>query len=467
MTNHTLSRRDAAGLSARVATILLALAAAISVAGPTGLAAQEEMSPKGGGDPDVQDPLPTPRGSDNIEVVAHVPLGAEGTAADMEFEQAPDRRLAYVARRAEFGVTAVSFDDPENPEVVWDWRIENEALHRGRAPDVKYFAHEGRYYVVQSFQFQQGGPDANLGAIVFDVTELPDGEVEEEGRITYPEPGGFHNIFTYAHSDGRPLLIATTTGDHAAVFDMAEFLDGADDQGKVAEIRLPENPLAEALGYQGYHDFYVGWHPESGQDRFYGGGGGGWFVFDVTDLQDPRLLATVTGVPGVLWGHTITPGPRGRYFVGETEYQYAPLRIFDLQPALDGEQENVRLPISAWTADWRNLSHNHEVRWPYVFVAAYEDGLQVFNMRDPENPFTVGYFDTFDGRHKTGGCADNICNGAFGVDVRNHDGLIGISDKASGFWLFRMEGFAGWSGEEWGVPDVSSVQDWDEAPGGS
>ena len=449
----------------------VALAGAALLAGPalagSSLAAQEELSPKGGGDAPYQEPLPTPRGSDNIEVVGHLPLGAEGTVADLEMEQDPGRPLAYVSRRAEFGITGVSLEDPSRPEVVWDWRIENEALHRGRALDVKYFAIGDRTYVVQGFQFQQGGPDADLGAVVWDVTALPEGEPEEVGRIRYPgAPGGFHNLFMYKHSDGRALLFATTTGDHAAVFDMERFLDGAEDQGLVKELRLPSNPLADALGFEGYHDFYVGWHPESGQDRFYGGGGGGWYVFDVTDLQEPELLATVTGVSGVLWGHTITPGPGGRYFVGETEYQYAPLRIFDLKPALDGETENVRMPISAWTADWRNLAHNHEMRWPYVFVSAYEDGLQVFDMRDPENPFTVAYYDTFDGRHLTGGCASGVCNGAFGVDVRNRDGLIGISDKYSGLWLFRMEGFGGWEGSDWGVPDVSSVQDWDDAPGG-
>ena len=55
-------------------------------------------------------------------------------------------------------------------------------------------------------------------------------------------------------------------------------------------------------------------------------------------------------------------------------------------------------------------------------------------------------------------------NGAFGVDVRNVDGLIVISDSATGFWLFKLEGFQGWKGEDWGMPNISSVQDWDRGP---
>jgi hypothetical protein len=56
-------------------------------------------------------------------------------------------------------------------------------------------------------------------------------------------------------------------------------------------------------------------------------------------------------------------------------------------------------------------------------------------------------------------------NGAFGVDVRNADGLIVVSDMNTGFWAFRMDGFNGWNGADWGMPNISSAQDWDNAPG--
>ena len=407
-----------------------------------------------------------PRGTPNIEVLAHLPLGGPTTVSDLEIEQELSRPYAYVSRREDFGFTVVDLTNPRRPAVLMTWQIDNAALHRGRAADSKYFKHDGRYYLVQAFQFQQGTPDADVGAVVFDVTGLPDpSKVREVGRIRYPEElVGFHNIYMYKHSDGRPLLFVTTRGDHANVYDMATFLDGDESSALVAQLRVPENPVSEILGFSGWHDFYAAYHPESGQDRFYGGGAGGYYVFDITNLEAPGLLASVTGVPGVLWGHTITPTPDGRYIVTETEYQYAPLRLFDLKPALDGEVANIGLPISAWTANWENLSHNHEVRWPYVFVSAYEDGLQIFNMRDPKNPYTVAYYDTYDGAHKVGFCSDNVCNGAFGVDVRNADGLIVISDMATGFWAFKWQGFDGWSGHDWGVPNISSVQDWESGP---
>ena len=401
-------------------------------------------------------------GSDNIDVLGHIPLGPRLSVADMELEQELDRPYAYVARmvygdEGPRGTDIVDLSDPSNIKVIYRWRIENQDLHMGTGGmDVKYFKWKGRYYVVQSLQFRQGGPNTDLGAVVLDVTGLPDpSTVKEVARIREPEmPGGFHNIFIYKHSDGRVLLITTIAGPFAHVYDLGKVVEGDLDNALAGRIPNPNE------GRRGYHDFYAGYHPETSQDRFYGGGTGGYYVYNITDLDNPELLVTLTGISGVRSGHTFTPGPNGRYVVAETEYQYAPLRIFDLKPALDGERQNIRNPISGWTADWRNLTHNHEVRWPYVFVSGYLDGLQVFSLMDPKNPVTVAYYDTYLGPPNTDRYP--VFNGAFGVDVRNEDGLIVVSDMSTGIWTFRMEGFDGWNGENWGVPNISSVQKWDE-----
>ncbi len=406
------------------------------------------------------------RGSDNIEVVSHLPLGAKLSVSDIEISQELDRPYAFVGRmvyghEGEKGIDIIDLSDERRPKVVYEWRIEDQELHLGTGGmDVKYFKWNDRWYVVQSLQFRQGGPDADMGAVVLDVTDLPD-HVEEIARIRTPDdPGGFHNIFIYKHSNGRVLLISTG-GPYAKVHDLGYVVEGRADEALVATI--PVGP--DCSGRCGYHDMYAGYHPDTETDRFYGGGTGGYYVYDITDLENPQLIVSLTGITGVSYGHTFTPTPDGRYVIAETEYQYAPLRIFDLQPALDGETTNIRRPVSAWTADWQNLVHNHEVRWPFVFVSGYHDGLQVFNMMDAAKPVTVAFYDTYIG----GPAFDDrsaMFNGAFGVDVRNADGLIVVSDMNTGFWAFRMDGFSGWDGASWGMPDISSAQKWDTGPGG-
>ncbi|MFQ5550312.1 MAG: hypothetical protein ACE5FJ_03635, partial [Gemmatimonadales bacterium] len=275
-------------------------------------------------------------------------------------------------------------------------------------------------------------------------------------------------MFAYKHSDGRALLITTVRGSQANIYDLERVVNGDADEAFVGAIPAPESNF----GPGGYHDFYLAYDPATGQDKFYGAGRGGYYVYDVTVPEQAGLLFSLTGISGVTGGHTFTPTPDGAFAVTESEYQYAPLRLFDLRPGQRGERRNIRRPISAWTADWRTLAHNHEVRWPYVFVSAYEDGLQVFNMMDPENPVTVGWYYTYDGPHMSGYggsqapnmMGTSVMNGAFGVDVRNVDGLIAISDAATGFWLFSLEGFQGWNGEDWAMPNISSVQDWDNGP---
>lgn len=410
---------------------------------------------------------PLKRGSDNMQVLGHLPLGPRLSVADMELEQEMHRPYAYVARMqygpvGPKGLDIISIADPEQPELLYEWRIENQDLHLPTGGmDTKHFKWNDRYYAVQSLQFGQGGPNSDLGAVILDVTGLPDpSTVREVARIREPEmPGGFHNIFIYKHSNDRVYLFTTANAPGALVYDLGMIAEGDLENARVGLVPVPESALGTGSG-RGYHDFYVGYHPDTGEDRFYGGGTGGYYIYDVSSVEAPELRITLTGVSGVNYGHTFTPTPDGRYVIAETEYQYAPLRIFDLQPALEGERTNINTPISAWTADWQNLVHNHEVRWPYVFVSGYLDGLQVFNMMDPHNPVTVGFYDTYVGPAN----ADRypMFNGAFGVDVRNEDGLIVVSDMSTGLWTFRMDGFQGWNGEQWGMPNISSAQNWDE-----
>ena len=412
---------------------------------------------------------PGEQSSRNMTVLSHLPMGGFLRLSDIELEQELSRPYVYICKRfVPTGLDIVSIKDPTQPKVIWSWVIENAELHEGSgALDNKYVKRAGRYYDVQSFQFSPGGPDADLGAIIWDVTGLPDtSTIREVMRIRVPEaPGGFHNIFAYQHSNGQALLFATTQSEHAYVYDIDRAVSGDPEQGLVAKIPAPQQPTNNL---RGWHDFYAGYDPVTSRDRLFGAAHGGYYVMDISNLGAPQLLASVTGVAGVNRGHTFTPTPDGRFAFGMTEphYQYSVVRFFDLKPALDGDVKNISRPISAWTANWRNVSHNHEVRWPYAFIAAFEDGLQVINIMDPANPYTVAYHDTWDGPHEAR-AQGNPSMGPWGVDVRNADGLIVVSDIGTGLWTFRMNGFDGWNGNEWGMPNQSSVQDWDNGPDGA
>ena len=436
------------------------------------LGASPLLAQKGG-----EQPAPGMAGSRNMRVAAHIPLEGPLEVADIEIEQELSRPYVYIPIRVkDAGFYIIDIKNLDKPRVLWRFTIENPELHRGSGLGPAYVKTKGRYYYANSFQFNADGPDGDLGMIVFDVTGLPDTtKIKEVARVREPRaPGGFHEIFAYKHSSGASLIFTDVGGRVGGqnVYDVDKMVSGAPQFGLVGNI---PNPTSTDSARRGYHDSYVGFDPVSQQDRFYGAGSGGFHIYDVTDLANPKLITSAQGISGMSGGHTFTPTPDGRYAVAESEYQYAPLRIIDLKPpapanapanANAAAQATRPRVIGAYTARWQGLPHNHEVRWPYVFVSHYEEGIQVFNMMDPTNPYTVAYYDHYDGPIAIGAMGGGVGNGSFGVDVRNTDGLIVSSDLTTGFWAFYMEGFNGWNGHQWGMPNVSSAQDWDNGPDG-
>jgi hypothetical protein len=419
--------------------------------------------------------------SPNVHLVSHVPLAGTQKVSDIEVEQDLSRPYAYISRGPDpVGFDIVTFKDPGKAHRLYNWTIEKPELHQGRGVNGKYFKLKGRYYYVQAVQIRNGSPDHDLSVVIFDVTGLPDtSTIKEVGRIRTPDaPGGAHNLFPYRHSDGRTLLFfsveAPATYPYGAmVYDMEKFLAGAPEQGLVAGMPLPDprgwNP---APGAKGYHDQYVAYDAANHRDVFYGGGPetsplGGNYVYDITDLKNPKLLATVIAQSSMQsGGHTFVATPDGRYALTiMTSPAHQPVRLWDLKPALDGTTPVISKPIGEWTTAPSKSGHMIELRWPYAFIADYEQGLRVLDIRNPTDPVEVGFYDTYNYRIPFEG--GGVAFGAYGLDVRNADGLIVVADDYSGFWSFRMDGFDGWNGHDWGMPNVSSVQDWDRGPEGA
>lgn len=399
--------------------------------------------------------------SRNVVRLGHLPLdfGADadpraGRVGAVVVDQDPARPLAYATlRHSPPGLMVLDLRDPAQPRALYTWMLSSDA--NAMSEDVTYFQYADRTYLVMAYHT----PGGNGGAFVFDVTDFPENNRALPRAAHVIAPGGFQRIFAYKHSDGRPLLFGTGGGD-VFVYDLAAALGGA--TAPLARLGTPETLENAAPGFD---NVFVAYHPDSEQDRFYGAGASGYYIYDVTDLAAPTLLAEINSA-AVQRGQTIVPTPDGRYVVTAASYRLSPLRIFDLQPVYDGTVPRVRTAVGAWTADWRNFSQNFVVRWPYVFVAALHDGLQVVNMRDAGNPYTAGYYRTWTGDLAPLADRDADLMGTWDVDVRNHDGLILVSDRNTGFWTLRDEAFRLWHGHAWGMPHVSNAQDWENGPVG-
>ena len=383
----------------------------------------------------------------------------------------------------EAGFSIISLVDPGNARVIYDWRHPDPELRASSGlggESGRYFKTHGRYYYVKGFSFGPESPDPDLGAVVFDVTGLPDvSTIREVGQIQGEGARRVTHVFPYKHSDGRVLMFTTPRAPHANAYDMDKFLSGDANQGLIGRVPVP-GAAAPVQGQDGstrgasYHDTYVAFDPATRQDKLYGAGTGGFHVFDVTRPEEPRHLTSM--MPGGRLGasgHTLIATPDQKYAVGNIERQYFPIMLFDLEEGVE-RQTPIPSPAGAWTPDWQDASPANDVRWPYVFVASFEDGLQVVNMINPKKPKTVAWYYTCECEHQAGfgfGTGSvrgtSVMNGGADIDVRNADGLIVMNDYNTGFWAFRMEGFGGWNGEDWDMPNVSSEQDWDNGSYGA
>src|SRR5437868_1771364 len=190
--------------------------------------------------------LPGGQRSSNVRVMSHVPLGRVFTIGDIEVEQELSRPYSYVPRldgtTHSAGMNIISLKDPSRARSIYYWRIDQPELHQGIGGlQNKYFKLKARYYDAQSFQFAAGSPDNDMGAVILDVTGLPDtAKIKEVGRMRAKDtPGGFHNIYNYKHSDGRTLMFATVSAPRANIYDMEKFLAGDPGQGLVGTVPVP------------------------------------------------------------------------------------------------------------------------------------------------------------------------------------------------------------------------------------
>ena len=414
-------------------------------------------------------------GSMNVKMLGHLPFEGYFSIGGVDIEQEVSRPYVYVSgMNDKSGFTVVNVADPARPVVTYQWRFPIKEKDQGLGGENgRYFKLRNRYYYAKTVQFNTPGPSDSLGLLVFDVTGLPDPATVKQVAHIGPVGARVVHVFPYKHSDGRLLLLTTpTVGPYGQIYDAAKLLSGGAGglAALVSRVPVPSDVNLKQFA-RGYHDSYAAYDPASRQDRWYGAGTGGFHVYDISKPEEPRFLFSMAGGGGVIaGGHTIIPTPDGRYAVGTTERQFWPVMVWDLAPGLSGESKMLSQPVGAWTADWQNAAHIVEMRWPYVFVASFEDGLQVFNISNPRQPKSEGWYYTCMCEHQTGWSGSvstagtSVMNGAADIDIRNADGLIVMTDYSSGLWSFRLDGFNGWNGRNWRMPNSSSEQDWDKGP---
>ncbi len=225
------------------------------------------------------------------------------------------------------------------------------------------------------------------GLLIFDLSQLPDTVIltnQLTDRFTRA-----HNIFI-DESNGLLYAVGVNAAANAVVFDLN------DD---------PDEPVVRFNGQLpgGYiHDIYV-----RDNIAFASSGFNGLWVYDFSDPETPTVLGSLTAYPESGYNHASWLNPAGDKLIFADETHGRSLKLTDVSDYTD--MEVISLFKSALLApeNTGSIAHNPFIRGQYAIVSYYHDGVQIFDLSDPENVTQAAYYDTYPDNQGYGGYDGN------------------------------------------------------------
>jgi len=238
-----------------------------------------------------------------------------------------------------------------------------------------------------------------------------------------------HNGFNYfmrAHTiwiDQDKLYAGSVTYSNSAFTNM-----------EVYSLATPSAPvsirkLADDYGFiQHVHDMYVR------NDTVYASCGyQGLYLFTLTASNTFSQVGSFTSyAPGTNYNHSSYLTQNGKYLLFCDEVPDArPIRIVDVQNFANISITSTFQPYPTTTA------HNpYGIGDSIMVISSYQDGLLVYNIKDPFNPFLSGYFDTHpQGGAPVGTYSNSAYRGNWGAHVWLPSGLIVANDMQNGVFI--------------------------------
>ena len=300
-------------------------------------------------------------------------------------------------------ISIINVSDPINPVLIDEFAPGMTSGWR----DMKSYGH---YIYGCSEAFGEG-------LIIIDVSNLPISASLVTVSNSYWQSS--HNIFI-DEEHGR--LYTAGAKDSNGHFNMMVFDLTANpaDPTHLADVTLING------GY--VHDVYVRDHI-----AYCSHGYNGYAVYDLTDPNNPIPLSSQT-TNG--YNHSSWLTTDGQYaFVAEEVPRGLPLLVMDLANLNNNDitvVHDFKEPLLAPT-HVDNTPHNPFIVGDYLYLSYYEDGIVVFDIRDPLNPVRVAHYDT------SSNTAYNGYNNVWGCYPFLPSGKILASDRSTGLYVLQAD----------------------------
>ncbi|OWY23657.1 choice-of-anchor B family protein [Sphingobacteriales bacterium UPWRP_1] len=194
---------------------------------------------------------------------------------------------------------------------------------------------------------------------------------------------------------------------------------------EVFDLQDPTNPQFLADYNLRAHDVYV-----QNDTVYLSGEGNGFFIVDFTNVNSPQIIGSLTDYAayGQGYNHSGWITQDGNFFVFADENHGLPMKMVRIDNLSDIQ---VVSTISS-DIDPNSIPHNQIIRGNYLYVSYYHDGLQVFDVSDPYNPFKVCQYKTYLPTDH------DSYRGAWGVYPYLPSGHILVSDMQYGLFVLDV-----------------------------
>ncbi len=193
----------------------------------------------------------------------------------------------------------------------------------------------------------------------------------------------------------------------------------------VYSLQDPENPvfLKHFQDVLYVHDAFV-----RNDTAYLNCAGEGLYVYNFSDALNPVQLGVLDFYEDKGYNHSGWLSEDGKTYVFTDETDGKRLKVCDVSVLTDIQV------LGLFNSEDRDntVAHNVMVKEGFAYVSHYNDGLQIFNIKDRENPFKAGFYDTYLEDHPSN------FRGAWGVYAFLPSGRILISDRQTGLYMFRF-----------------------------
>jgi choice-of-anchor B domain-containing protein len=260
----------------------------------------------------------------------------------------------------------------------------------------------------------QGG--STEGLLVFDLSNLPNSvSLVHQNNVAFQRA---HNIYIDEQHGRLYIAGSNTRSNGVIIFDLT---------GNPAEPEV----IGDVQLQGGYiHDLHVRNHIAYCSH----GTSGGLRVHNLSNPQLPIQLGTLTNYIDAGYNHSSWLTSDGRHLAfcdenfGKT-VKFANVENFAGMFVVDTFRSALLAPTHV-----NSIAHNPFIHGDYLYIAYYHDGLQIYDISDPNNIFRVAGYDTYPDNTSYSGFF-----GAWGTYPFFTSGKIIASDMNYGLFVLEIE----------------------------